>query len=231
MVWGGGGVLSRIFTSSVLGIDGLPVEVEVDVTYGMPHFSIVGLPGEEVRESRDRVRAALKNSGYEFPCERIVVNLAPATVRKTGASFDLPIAIGIAAASGQIKSDNAGKYLLLGELSLDGGLKGVRGVLCMVSAAEARGLAGVLLAVSNANEAATATTRPVHGARTLVEVLEILDGKRAVEPVKPEVARAETATMDLDFSEVRGQEHCKRAVEVAAAGAHNILVLWTQYSC
>jgi magnesium chelatase family protein len=223
MVMGGGGVLSRVFTSSVLGIDGLLVEVEVDVSFGLPHFGIVGLPGEEVRESRDRVRAALKNSGYEFPADRIVVNLAPAAVRKTGASFDLPIAVGIALASGQVTPLD-GDYLVLGELSLDGSLRRIRGVLCMASVAERRGLTAVLLPAANSREAAVATRRPVYGATSLAEVLEILDGRTRASAVTHDLASEDPGIPDVDFSEVRGQEHAKRAVEVAAAGGHNILM-------
>ncbi len=217
-------MLAKVVTSAVIGIDGLPVEVEVDVSNGLPTFTIVGLPSTEVKESRDRVRSALRNSGYEFPTKRIVVNLAPANIRKEGASFDLPIAVGLAAASGQIPSDTTLKYLLLGELSLDGDLKAIRGALSMVSVVERGNLDGTLLPVENAKEAAISSKYPVYGVRSLAEVLAILSGNlkpRQVNVTLEEIALRSTA---VDFAEVRGQEHAKRAVEVAAAGGHNILM-------
>jgi magnesium chelatase family protein len=219
-------LLARIYTSSVIGIDGVLVEVEVDISGGLPTFHIVGLPGEEIRESRDRIRAALTNSGFEYPARRIVVNLAPATLRKTGASFDLPIAVGIILASGQARSSEADRYLIVGELSLDGCLKRVSGALCMMGALPLKDFAAAILPAGNAVEASFCTDRPVYGVDGLLDVVGVLTGDREPRRVEPRAPAGAALDPDgVDFAEVRGQQHARRAVEVAAAGAHNLLMV------
>src|SRR5712691_10369563 len=150
-------VLASLRSAAVFGVDACPVHVEVDVSFGLPGFTMVGLPDASVRESRDRVRSAIKNSGFEFPAHRITVNLAPADVRKAGASFDLPIALGILAAQGVVERREIAECVLLGELSLDGSIHPARGVLPIAAAALRDGLAGILLPMSNASEAAIVT--------------------------------------------------------------------------
>ena len=218
-------MLASLRSAAVLGVDAYPVQIEVDVSFGLPHFTMVGLPDATVRESRDRVRSAIKNSGYEFPPHRITVNLAPADVRKAGSSFDLPIALGLLATSGLLTRRSIDDTVVLGELSLDGGINSIRGVLPIAIAARRLGLKRLLLPPHNAAEASVVEGLDVCVARSLPEAVAALNCPDQAERVMPGVVAMQAwQPGDADLSEVKGQLMARRALEIAAAGGHSLLL-------
>ncbi len=220
-------MLSKLLSTSVYGVDAFLVSVETDISRGLPAFTIVGLPDAAVKESQHRVQAAIKNSGLSFPSRRITVNLAPADIKKEGAAFDLPIALGIVSAFGGLKPTDCKGYAFLGELSLDGTLRPVRGAVSMALAAKAAGLRGLLLPEQNAEEAAMVEGLPVFGLKSLTQVVLFLKGETELKPTSFDVSRmfARAAVHHIDLNEVQGHDHAKRALEVAAAGGHNMLMI------
>src|SRR6185369_5722655 len=211
-------MLATVVTCALVGIDAHPVHVEVDLATGIPHTQTVGLPDSSVRESKDRVRSALRNAGFEIPPRRITVNLAPAHLRKEGAAYDLPIAVALVAATGHPVKDHLGAVAIAGELALDGRVRPIRGALAIAAAAQAAGCARVVVPRANAAEAALVDGVTVLPVGDLAEAVAILSGARPVEvqPATPrDLGAAASADAGVDLADVRGQEYAKRALEVA----------------
>jgi len=220
-------MLAKVLSAAIYGLEAILVKVEVDVSAGLPSFLTVGLPDTSVKESRERIKAAIKNCGYHFPVKQVTINLAPADIKKEGPYFDLPMAVGILSTTGVISRNEIDDFLILGELSLDGSIRPIKGTLSMAVKAKEAKLRGFLLPHDNAPEAAIVEGVDIYPVTNLPEAVEFLNGNRPLTPFKvdPMSLFMEQSKSDTDFQEVKGQAQVKRALEVAAAGGHNIIMV------
>lgn len=220
-------MLARVLSHGLNGISGFPVEIEADITTGLPAYDTVGLPDAAVRESKERIRAALKNSGFTFPVAHITVNLAPAGMKKEGAVYDLPIAVALLIATGELQPSSADDYCIFGELALDGSVRPITGVLPMVIDARSTGIKRFIVPAGNAEETSYLSDVEIYPVHTLAELKDHFSGKARLDPVPLRKWTPTELTFSSDFSEIKGQQTAKRAAEIAVAGGHNLLMVGT----